>query len=153
MCIRDRIQEDLSKYPVKVRELIGAGEPLNPEVIDQVKDAWGITLRDGFGQTETTAQVGNSPGQPVKLGSMGRPMPGYQVRLVDTEGHVAEEGEICLELSPRPIGLMISYADDGAKTTEVMRDGFYHNGDTAAIDADGYTTYVGRADDVFKASD
>jgi acetyl-CoA synthetase len=90
------IQEDLRKYPVKVRELIGAGEPLNPEVIDQVKAAWGITLRDGFGQTETTAQVGNSPGQAVKLGSMGRPMPGYQVRLVDMDGHVAEEGEICL---------------------------------------------------------
>jgi acetyl-CoA synthetase len=90
------IQEDLSKYPVKVRELIGAGEPLNPEVIDQVKEAWGITLRDGFGQTETTAQVGNSPGQAVKLGSMGRPMPGYQVRLVDMDGHVSDEGEICL---------------------------------------------------------
>ncbi len=147
------IQEDLRKYPVKVRELIGAGEPLNPEVIDQVKEAWGITLRDGFGQTETTAQVGNSPGQPVKLGSMGRPMPGYQVRLVDADGHVGDEGEICLDLSTRPIGLMISYADDPEKTAEVMRDGFYHTGDTASIDADGYITYVGRADDVFKASD
>jgi acetyl-CoA synthetase len=147
------IQEDLSKYPVKVRELIGAGEPLNPEVIDQVKNAWGITLRDGFGQTETTAQVGNSPGQAVKFGSMGRPMPGFQVRLVDSDGNVADEGEICLELSPRPIGLMISYADDPEKTDEVMRDGFYHTGDTASIDADGYITYVGRADDVFKASD
>jgi len=147
------IQEDLSKYPVKVRELIGAGEPLSPEVIDQVKNAWGITLRDGFGQTETTAQVGNSPGQAVKFGSMGRPMPGFQVRLVDSDGNVADEGEICLELSPRPIGLMISYADDPEKTDEVMRDGFYHTGDTASIDADGYITYVGRADDVFKASD
>jgi acetyl-CoA synthetase len=147
------IQEDLGKYPVKVRELIGAGEPLNPEVIDQVKEAWGITLRDGFGQTETTAQVGNSPGQAVKLGSMGRPMPGYQVRLVDMDGHVADEGEICLTLSPRPLGLMISYDDDPEKTAEVMRDGFYHTGDTAAVDADGYITYVGRADDVFKASD
>jgi len=147
------IQEDLRKYPVKVRELIGAGEPLNPEVIEQVREAWGITLRDGFGQTETTAQVGNSPGQPVKLGSMGRPMPGYQVRLVDADGHVSDEGEICLDLSTRPIGLMISYADDPEKTAEVMRDGFYHTGDTAAVDGDGYITYVGRADDVFKASD
>ncbi|MBL8394920.1 MAG: AMP-binding protein, partial [Candidatus Accumulibacter sp.] len=112
-----------------------------------------ITLRDGFGQTETTAQVGNSPGQVVKLGSMGRPMPGYQVRLVDMDGHVAEEGEICLTLSPRPLGLMIAYDDDPEKTAEVMRDGFYHTGDTAAVDADGYITYVGRADDVFKASD
>ncbi|HPP47803.1 MAG TPA: AMP-binding protein, partial [Accumulibacter sp.] len=84
---RMMIQEDLAKYPVKLRELIGAGEPLNPEVIDQVKAAWGITLRDGFGQTETTAQVGNSPGQPVKLGSIGRPMPGYQVRMVDSDGN------------------------------------------------------------------
>jgi acetyl-CoA synthetase len=147
------IQEDLGKYPVKVRELIGAGEPLNPEVIDQVREAWGITLRDGFGQTETTAQVGNSPGQPVKLGSMGRPMRGYQVRLVNMDGHVANEGEICLTLSPRPLGLMISYDDDPEKTAEVMRDGFYHTGDTAAVDDDGYITYVGRADDVFKASD
>ena len=147
------IQEDLGKYPVKVRELIGAGEPLNPEVIDQVKAAWGITLRDGFGQTETTAQVGNSPGQTVKLGSMGRPMPGYQVRLVDVDGQVSDEGEICLMLSPRPLGLMISYDDDPEKTAEVMRDGFYHTGDTASVDADGYITYVGRADDVFKASD
>ncbi|HNL98619.1 MAG TPA: AMP-binding protein, partial [Accumulibacter sp.] len=129
------IQEDLGKYPVKVRELIGAGEPLNPEVIDQVKEAWGITLRDGFGQTETTAQVGNSPGQAVKLGSMGRPMPGYQVRLVDSDGHVSDEGEICLDLSARQLGLMISYADDPEKTAEVMRDGFYHTGDTASVDA------------------
>ncbi|HMW16729.1 MAG TPA: AMP-binding protein [Accumulibacter sp.] len=147
------IQEDLGKYPVKLRELIGAGEPLNPEVIDQVKNAWGITLRDGFGQTETTAQVGNSPGQAVKLGSMGRPMPGYQVRLVDIDGNVTDEGEICLDLSTRPTGLMIAYADDPEKTDEVMRDGFYHTGDTASVDADGYITYVGRADDVFKASD
>ncbi len=150
---RMMIQEDLAKYPVKLRELIGAGEPLNPEVIDQVKAAWGITLRDGFGQTETTAQVGNSPGQPVKLGSMGRPMPGYQVRMVDTDGNVGDEGEICLDLTTRPLGLMISYADDPEKTDEVMRDGFYHTGDTASVDADGYITYVGRADDVFKASD
>lgn len=150
---RMMIQEDLAKYPVKLRELIGAGEPLNPEVIDLVKAAWGITLRDGFGQTETTAQVGNSPGQPVKLGSMGRPMPGYQVRMVDSDGHVGDEGEICLDLTSRPVGLMISYADDPEKTDEVMRDGFYHTGDTASVDADGYITYVGRADDVFKASD
>jgi acetyl-CoA synthetase len=147
------IQEDLAKYPVKVRELIGAGEPLNPEVIEQVKAAWGITLRDGFGQTETTAQIGNPPGQVVKLGSMGRPLPGYRVSLVDADGRIAQEGEICLELSPRPLGLMISYADDPRKTSEVMREGFYHTGDTAAIDAEGCITYVGRADDVFKASD
>jgi acetyl-CoA synthetase len=147
------IQEDLAKYPVKTRELIGAGEPLNPEVIEQVRHAWGITLRDGFGQTETTAQIGNSPGQSVKLGSMGRPLPGYEVHLLDVDGRPAEEGEICLTLQPRPLGLMISYADDPHKTAEVMREGYYHTGDTASIDSDGYITYVGRADDVFKASD
>jgi acetyl-CoA synthetase len=134
------IQKDLAQYPVKVRELIGAGEPLNPEVIEQVKAAWGITLRDGFGQTETTAQIGNPPGQAVKLGSMGRPLPGYRVSLVDADGRIAQEGEICLELSPLPPGLMMSYADDPRKTSEVMREGFHHTGDTAAIDAEGSIT-------------
>ena len=89
------IQADLGKWKLSVRELIGAGEPLNPEVIEQVENAWGLTIRDGFGQTETTAQVGNSPGQPIKLGSMGRPLPGFGVQLVDPiSGQVADEGEI-----------------------------------------------------------
>jgi len=147
------IQEDLAAHKTQLRELIGAGEPLNPEVIDCVRDAWGITLRDGFGQTETTAQVGNSPGQTVKLGSMGRPLPGYRVELLDPDDKPASEGEICLVLSPRPLGLMLAYADDRAKTAEVMRDGYYRTGDIAARDEQGYITYIGRADDVFKASD
>ena len=75
--------------------MLGAGEPLNPEVIDQVQAAWGLTIRDFYGQTETTAQIGNSPGQPVKPGSMGRPLPGYRIRLLDTDDHDADEGEIC----------------------------------------------------------
>jgi acetyl-CoA synthetase len=84
---------------LKLRELIGAGEPLNPEVIDQVQKAWGLTIRDGFGQTETTAQIGNSPGQPVKPGSMGRPLPGYKVALLDADDKPsADEGEVCLDL-------------------------------------------------------
>jgi acetyl-CoA synthetase len=148
------IQGDLRRWPVKVRELVGAGEPLNPEVIEQVERAWGITIRDGFGQTETTAQIGNSPGQPLKLGSMGRALPGYKVELVDpASGEVGSEGEICLDLSDRPLGLMVGYQDDPLRTEEVMGNDFYHTGDVASRDADGYITYVGRADDVFKASD
>jgi len=147
------MQQDLANYKTSLRELVGAGEPLNPEVIDIVRRAWGITIRDGYGQTETTAQVGNPPGQPLKAGSMGRPLPGYAVALLDADGQPADEGEISLQLSPRPTGLMLAYQDDESKTAEVMRDGHYHTGDVAARDADGYITYVGRADDVFKASD
>jgi acetyl-CoA synthetase len=147
------IQEDLASYPVKIKELVGAGEPLNPEVIEQVKKAWGITIRDGYGQTETTAQVGNPPGQTVRPGSMGRPLPGYDCVLLGADGDVTTEGEICLVMKNRPAGLMAGYAGDESKTAEVIREGFYHTGDVAARDADGYFTYVGRADDVFKASD
>ena len=144
---------DLAATQTSLRELCGAGEPLNPEVIEQVRRAWGITIRDGFGQTETTAQIGNTPGQPVKPGSMGRPLPGYQVRLLDADGTAQTEGEICLALEPRPLGLMVAYTDDAAKTAESMRHAHYHTGDTASVDAEDYVTYVGRADDVFKASD
>ncbi|HSV83477.1 MAG TPA: AMP-binding protein [Ramlibacter sp.] len=149
------IQEDLGAFRgrLKLRELIGAGEPLNPEIIEQVRAAWGLTLRDGFGQTETTAQVGNAPGQPVKPGSMGRPLPGYPVVLLDVDGREADEGEVCLKLDPRPLGLMACYEDSPEKTADVMRDGYYHTGDVAMRDAEGYLTFVGRADDVFKASD
>src|SRR5882724_4269822 len=147
------IQEDLGRWPVVLREVVGAGEPLNPEVIERVKAAWGLTIRDGFGQTETTAQIGNPPGQPLKPGSMGRPLPGYTVALVAADGNVAEEGEICLDLKRRPVGLMHAYLDDPQKTAEVMRDGYYHTGDVARRDADGYLTYIGRLDDVFKSSD
>ena len=147
------IQHDLTKYKTGLRELVAAGEPLNPEVIAQVQRAWGITIRDGFGQTETTAQVGNPPGQPVKPGSMGRPLPGYRVVLLDAEDREADEGEIALDLQERPLGLMTAYRDDPERTAEVMRNGYYHTGDTAVRDADGYITYVGRTDDVFKASD
>ena len=154
------IQADLSAADVDVlRECVAAGEPLNPEVIEQVRKAWGITVRDGFGQTETTAQVGNSPGQPVRPGSMGRPLPGYPVVLVDpVTGEPAgpggnRDGEICLDLSRRPLGLMTGYQDDAERDAEAMRGGYYHTGDVASQDDDGYITYVGRTDDVFKASD
>jgi acetyl-CoA synthetase len=148
------IQEPLSDYRVGLREVLSAGEPLNPEVIERVQKAWGLTIRDGYGQTETTAQIGNPPGQPMKAGSMGRPLPGYAVVLLDPEGQVsASEGEICLRLGDRPLGLTDGYADDEAKTSDVMRDGYYHTGDIASRDSDGYLTFIGRSDDVFKASD
>ncbi len=149
------IQADLGAADVTaLRECVAAGEPLNPEVIEQVRKAWGITVRDGFGQTETTAQIGNTPGQPVKPGSMGRPLPGYPVTLVDpVSGQPGKDGEICLDLSERPLGLMTGYLGDAARDADAMRGGYYHTGDVATSDDDGYITYVGRTDDVFKASD
>jgi acetyl-CoA synthetase len=148
------IQSDLGRVTVPLREVVGAGEPLNPEVIDHVRRAWGLQLRDGFGQTETTVAIANTPGQPVKSGSMGRPVPGYSVALVDPiTGAVGDDGEICLELDDRPLGLMVRYAGDGARNDAAMADGLYRTGDIGSLDADGYITYVGRSDDVFKASD
>jgi acetyl-CoA synthetase len=148
------IQEPLADYRVALREAVSAGEPLNPEVIERVRGAWGLTIRDGYGQTETTALIGNPPGQSVKAGSMGRALPGYPVVLLDAEGRLSEtEGEICLRLDDRPLGLTGGYAEDEAKTADAMRGGFYHTGDIATRDADHYLTFVGRADDVFKASD
>jgi acetyl-CoA synthetase len=147
------VGEDLARWPVALRELVGAGEPLNPEVIERVRRAWGLTIRDGYGQTETTAQAGNPPGQPVKPGSMGRPLPGYRIGLLDEEGRETDEGEIALRLDPAPLGLMAGYLDDEARAAGALRDGWYRTGDVARRDADGYITYVGRADDVFKSSD
>jgi acetyl-CoA synthetase len=148
------IQADMTQLKNPPREALGAGEPLNPEVIDQVRKAWGVTIRDGYGQTETCAQVANSPGQPVKSGSMGRPLPGYTIALVDpATDEIGDEGEICVDLSDRPVGLMAGYRGDDERTAEAMRNGYYHTGDVGSRDSDGYITYVGRADDVFKASD
>jgi len=147
------IQEDLATYRMKLRELVGAGEPLNPEVISQVQRAWGLTIRDGYGQTETTAQVGNPPGQAVKAGSMGRALPGYEVLLLDVDGKEAQEGEIALKLAPRPLGLMAGYKDDPSKMAKAEAEGYYRTGDVATRDEDGYLFFVGRADDVFKSSD
>ena len=151
------IQADLSALRNPPTKVVGAGEPLNPEVIEQVEKAWGVRIRDGFGQTETTVQIGNTPGQIVKPGSMGRPIPGYRVALVDVasgaHGPDVTEGEICLDLTERPLGLMVGYRDDAERNAEAMSGGLYHTGDVASSDPDGYITYVGRADDVFKASD
>ncbi|HEX6874877.1 MAG TPA: AMP-binding protein, partial [Nocardioidaceae bacterium] len=151
------INADLSGGPGELREVVSAGEPLNPEVIAQVNRAWGLTIRDGYGQTETTAQVGNSPGTTVRPGSMGRPLPGMPVLLVDPVTNQMldgpGEGEICIDLSAHPLPLMTGYQGDEERNSAAMAGGFYHTGDVATRDEDGYITYVGRTDDVFKASD
>jgi acetyl-CoA synthetase len=147
------IQERLADFKVSLREACGAGEPLNPEVIDQVRAVWGLTIRDGYGQTETAAIVGNSPGQKVKIGSMGRPLPGYRVEITDVDGHVTREGEVTLKLgADRPAGLMQGYQGEDGKLTGA--DGaIYRSGDVVFVDDEGYLTFVGRSDDVFKSSD
>ncbi len=146
------VQEELTHWKTRLREVCSAGEPLNPEVIETVRSAWGLTVRDFYGQTETTTQIGNPPGLMVKPGSMGKPMPGYRIRLLDADGQDADEGEVCIALDPKPTGLMVGYQrDDGS--VPPMHDAVYRTGDVATRDADGYYTYVGRADDVFKASD
>ncbi|MEU6003254.1 AMP-binding protein [Streptomyces sp. NPDC047197] len=149
------IQADLGQLRTPPREIVAAGEPLNPEVIDAVNRAWGVTIRDGFGQTETAVQVANSPGQRLIPGSMGRPSPGYRVTLLDpvTGEPGVSEGEISLDLSARPVGLMTGYHGDAERTAEAMADGYYRTGDIGSVDAEGYLTYVGRSDDVFKSSD
>jgi acetyl-CoA synthetase len=146
------VQQDLKVWRTRLREACSAGEPLNPEVIEQVRATWGLTIRDFYGQTETTAQIGNPPGLAIKPGSMGVPMPGYRIRLIDREGKDADEGELSIDLETAPAGLMLGYAaEDG---TIVPPSGeAYATGDVAARDADGYLTYVGRADDIFKAAD
>jgi acetyl-CoA synthetase len=147
------IQERLVDFKVSLREVCGAGEPLNPEVIDQVRAAWGLTIRDGYGQTETTALAGNSPGQKVKVGSMGRPLPGYRVEIMDADGRVTKEGEVSLVLGgDRPAGLMQGYQGEDGKLSGADGD-HYRSGDVVFVDDDGYFTFVGRSDDVFKSSD
>ncbi len=146
------VQEPLAQFQVSLREVVAAGEPLNPEVIEQVKAGWGLTVRDGFGQTETTAMIGNPPGQKVKAGSMGRVLPGYRIFLINDEGRPTDEGEICLEFNDDSVGLMRGYADRPRNTAGAADDNYHHTGDLASRDADGYITYFGRADDVFKAS-
>ena len=145
------VQEDLSAYPVHLREAVAAGEPLNPEVIARIEQAWGVVIRDGYGQTETTLQIANTPSQRVTPGSMGVALPGYEVALLDPDGAAVEEGEIALSLSPAPMGLMQGYlAEDGS--VRAPQGAWYRTGDVALRNPDGSFTYVGRADDVFKSS-
>ena len=146
------ILEDLPAYAVKLREVVAAGEPLNPEIIEKVHAAWDLTIRDGFGQTENVLLLGNFPGQRVKPGAVGQPSPGHEIVLLDPEGRESDDGEISIRLDPRPLSLMAGYVGDHEHTRQ-MSGKFYRTGDVAERDADGYFTYVGRTDDVFKSSD
>jgi acetyl-CoA synthetase len=150
---RALILQDLAAFPVTLREVVSAGEPLNPEVIERVRQAWGLTVREGYGQTESTAMLGCTPGQAVKPGSMGRPLPGYRADLLDPEGAPAREGEVSIVLGERPAGLMAGYADSPERTQQALGGSHYGTSDVAARDADGYYWFVGRSDDVFKSSD
>ncbi|HSP53143.1 MAG TPA: AMP-binding protein [Cryobacterium sp.] len=148
------IQSDVGARPAGLREILSAGEPLNPEVIHQIQRSWGLTIRDGYGQTETTAIVGNAPGSTLKAGSMGMPLPGVAITLLDPiTGEEGDEGEICLDLSRTAVNLMAGYHGDPDRTREAVRDGHFHTGDVASRDADGYITFIGRTDDIFKSSD
>ena len=155
--LRMMIKEDLSKYDFSsVRHMTTAGEALNPEVAMQFKKATGLEIMEGFGQTETTLTVGNFRGTKVKLGSMGKPSPQYKVKIVDPDGvevATGETGEIVVDIREgSPVGLFTEYYRDKEKTDEAIHDGFYHTGDTAWRDEDGYYFYVGRVDDIIKSS-
>jgi acetyl-CoA synthetase len=146
------IQQDLARWKVQLRELVGAGEPLNPEIIERVQAAWGLTIRDGFGQTESSVMIANTPGQPIVAGKVGRPLPGFEIRLLDSEDNPASEGEVAVSLAPRrPTGLMQGYKV--GSQIQPIAGAFYRTGDIASMDDGGHFTYVGRADDVFKSSD
>ncbi len=151
------IKEDLSKYDLSsLKYATIAGEALNPEVFHQFKQATGISLMEGFGQTETTLSVANFVGMSPKPGSMGKPNPLYDVTIMLSDGSeagVGETGEICIRLKDKPIcGMALGYYNDDEHTAEAWHDGFYHTGDTAWRDEDGYLWYVGRVDDLIKSS-
>jgi acetyl-CoA synthetase len=146
------VTHQLADYKTKLRELVSAGEPLNPEIIDHVQSVWGLTVRDGYGQTESTAVAGTSPAQLVKPASLGRPLPGFKLVLMDINDRETNEGELCVTLGPRPVGLMPGYQEDDG-TLCPLEGKVHRTGDVMSRDADGYLTFVGRGDDVFKASD
>lgn len=151
------IRADLTRLRTPPREAVSAGEPLDARVITRVQEAWGVEIRDGFGQTETTVQIASTPGMPLKAGALGRPAPGFDVELLDAStGQLITgpgQGEACLRTDPRPVGLMTGYVGDPERTERTLRDGLYRTGDVMRRDEDGLYTYVGRDDDVFKASD
>jgi acetyl-CoA synthetase len=146
------VTQQLADYKTKLREVVSAGEPLNPEIIDHVQGVWGLAVRDGYGQTESTAVAGNSPGQLVKPASLGRPLPGFELVLLDANDRETSEGELCVTLDPRPLGLMPGYQEDNG-TISPLEGKVHRTGDIMSRDANGYLTFVGRGDDVFKASD
>ncbi len=155
--LRMMVKQDISKYDLSsVKHMTTAGEALNPEVYRQFEKATGLQIKEGFGQTESTMIIGNLVGKPHKIGSMGKPAPIYDVHLLDSDGNpvkTSENGEICIKISDgAPCGLFTGYYGDAEKTAEVWHDGYYHTGDVAWRDEDGYYWYVGRSDDVIKSS-
>ena len=155
--LRMLIKEDISKYDLSsVKHMTTAGEALNPEVYRQFEKITGLQIMEGFGQTESTMIIGNMTGAPHKIGSMGKPAPIYDVDIVDADGksvEVGETGEIVVKVADgAPCGLFKGYYRDEEKTREVWHDGYYHTGDTAWRDEDGFFWYVGRVDDVIKSS-
>ncbi len=155
--LRMMIKQDLSRYDFSsVRHMTTAGEALNPEVYRQFEKATGLKILEGFGQSESTMMIGNLTGAPHKIGSMGKPAPIYNIALLDNEGKpvpAGSPGEISVDLSKgAPFGLFTGYYGDPDRTAEVCRDGFYHTGDMAWCDEDGFYWYVGRVDDVIKSS-
>ena len=151
------IKQDLSKYDFSaVQHASTAGEAMNPEVFRQIEMQTGLKVMEGFGQSESTLIIGNLAGEGHKIGSMGKPVPIYDVALLDADGQPVEEGksgEICISLKHGwPVGLFRGYYRDEEKTNEAIHDGWYHTGDVAWRDEDGFFWYVGRADDVIKSS-
>ena len=155
--LRMLIKEDISKYDFSsVKHMTTAGEALNPEVYYQFEKLTGLQIKEGFGQSESTMLIGNLIGKPHKIGSMGKPAPIYDIELVDENGKSVpdgETGEIVVNVkNGAPCGLFTEYYNDKEKTDEVWHDGYYHTGDTAWRDEDGFFWYVGRVDDVIKSS-
>ncbi len=155
--LRLMVKENISKYDLSsIEHMTTAGEALNPEVFRQFEAATGLQIMEGFGQTETTVALANLIGTKARLGSMGKPVPLYDIHLLDADGNdvpTGETGEICINVkNGAPCGLFTGYYNDEEKTAEVWHDGFYHTGDTAWRDEDGYFWYVGRVDDVIKSS-
>jgi acetyl-CoA synthetase len=139
------LQHDLGSRPKSLREACSIGAPLSFDVIEKVRAAWGVTVRDGYGQTETTPQIGMTVGLPGRPGAMGKPLPGYPVALIDPHtGEPSSEGEVCIELARRPAGLMSGYFRDAETTAGRFVDGYYHTGDLARRDSEGYLTYESR---------
>ncbi|NLL18488.1 MAG: AMP-binding protein [Clostridia bacterium] len=151
------VLEDLSQYKfTTLRHCVAAGEPLNPEVIEVWRKATGVTIRDGYGQTESCVLVANFPGQPVKEGSMGKPAPGFYVSIIDNDGNEVEpgvEGDIAVRVKPeRPVGLFKEYFGEPERTAGCFKGDWYITGDRGIKDEDGYLWFVGRADDVIISS-
>jgi len=155
--LRMLILEDLKAYRFSFRQCVAAGEPLNPEVIEQWLSGTGLLIRDGFGQTESSCMVANLPGSKVRFGSMGKPTFLYDVVIADEEGNIqpdGEEGNICVRMhAGKPNGIFKGYFGDPDKEKSVFKHGLYYTGDKAYRDEDGYIWFVGRDDDVIKSSD